>query len=100
MYTEEDIKDQIDYLKDIQLKSAAAMLEELFNERRWIPVTEQLPEIDHTGFSEVVLVSIVGGSMFTAWRDIESKEYQQWESDNSLPEDPTHWMPIQPPQDK
>lgn len=61
----------------------------------WIDVKDRLPEIKDDGFSDHVLVSIVGGSMFVAWRDIEDAD--GWGCDQLLPEPPTHWMVLPEP---
>lgn len=58
----------------------------------WVSVETRLPELNEEGFSEHVLVSIYGGSMFVAWRDNQSAD--GWNCDQDLPELPTHWRPL------
>lgn len=90
-----------DIWEEVQRRKAAldALEESKGKSTEWISVEDRLPEINDEGFSEHVLVTIVGGTMFVAWRD--NTTVDGWESDNNLPETPTHWMPLpKPPTDK
>lgn len=85
----------------LSLDLAKELRDELIATRRelekyqWISVEDRLPVVHDNGFSDIVLVEIVGGSMFTAWIDTSFGELN-WDSDNGLPEQPIRWMPLPP----
>lgn len=61
--------------------------------RRWIPVTEWLPEV-----GKVVLVCGSRGGIYTAYLESEGR-LPSWHKLNSKTHycDPTHWMPLPEP---
>ena len=80
------------------MDEAAAEIERLRNERRWIPVADQLPETP-SGEWEIHGVCVLAWSLSnghdTAWfeRDEEYGNRWSWECVS----DPTHWMPLPEP---
>ena len=86
--------------------AAADEIEHLRNERRWIPVSERLPEIDTN-----VLAAFVDGKrrsrvcevLFTDFSDEDEPPKPEWCDDyGRIPHsDVTHWMPLpEPPEVK
>jgi hypothetical protein len=77
------------------LTDAVAEIKRLRNERRWIPVSERLPETP-SGEWEIHGVCVLAWSLLnghdTAWfeRDKEYGNRWSWECVS----DPTHWMPL------
>lgn len=79
------------------MKIAADRLEKLERERRWIPVTERLPEPipcdAGTAYSEAVNVLTSGRKVLTAIWDGEDfiADAEFWEAEG---EEITHWTPV------
>jgi len=74
---------------------AADEIERLREERRWIPVSEQLPERDNMGNPAPVLVVMPGyGGRTIGYCD--NDEYGvRWQCEST--QNPTHWQPLPPP---
>lgn len=82
---------------DLLHQEAAELIEKMAAERRWIPVTERLPDLipcnAGTAYSEAVIVWTSGRkAMIAVWDGIDflcAATY--WEAEG---EDITHWMPM------
>lgn len=71
-------------------------------ERRWIPVTERLPE--ESGHYLICIECKCDGELFSAWMQVawfcEKFYWENLHSDNPFREKVTHWMPLpQPPEE-
>jgi hypothetical protein len=78
---------------------AADEIEHLRNERRWVPVTERLPEpVEHDFVGEQsvrVLAWSKSNGLDTAWFYRDEKYGDRWGWECTT--DPTHWMPLPAP---
>ena len=105
MYTNDEIKEMATrggYYNDDDFNAAQEMLAQLLNERRWIPVTERLPEPEQM---VDVYTNMVEGARYCDVEYLPDLKFP-WSHDDlcddcaTLGIKVTHWMPIQPPQDK
>lgn len=72
------------------MDEAAAEIERLRAERRWIPVSERLPED-----GEYCLVAIDDSLGLAWWHNDPTPKFIHEDIDNSWT--PTHWMPLPEP---
>ena len=110
MYTEEEIREYIYHWTQDPFCNwkIVEMLAQLLNERRWIPVTEQPPPIFSETQTTFLAAWIDSGSKKLYgidWYSFDGEYYHNMNSGNYnyLGVDYpmfSHWMPIQPPQDK
>jgi hypothetical protein len=82
-----------EFVLEAWIESAADEIERLRAARRWIPVSEPLPEMD-----ERVMV----GNAADGWVTVGSRhltgQYHHWDGDDSEElHEPTHWMPLPEP---
>lgn len=91
-----NVLDYIDEAADA-LEAQQKRIEELEQERRWIPVTERLPNLipcdAGTAYSEAVNVLTSGHKVLTAiWDGFEWEcDAEYWDAED---EEITHWTPV------
>ena len=72
----------------IENSGQAAELERLWEARRWIPVEEQLPELN----ADVLVLSRMGACE-VAWKDVYNGKWTSFTALGKI----THWMPLPEP---
>jgi hypothetical protein len=80
------------------LKEAAAAIEMLRADRRWIPVSERLPtKLDADGVPETVLgwYPDYPPAILMVWHT--GKEWEDSDGSGQTVKAPTHWMPLPEP---
>ena len=90
-----------EFVLEAWIESAADEIEQLRNERRWIPVTERLPDIDANvlaAFSEDGKVRVCE-VLFADFSDEDEPPKPEWCGDYGriAHEDVSHWMPLPAP---
>ena len=89
---------QCKYLLD-KLTSLTDRVADLEAERRWIPVSERLPEVEEYACSVSVLVFRNGYTVAEAWYDFEEENWHKSNAIGMLIDGVTHWMPLPEPPD-
>ena len=86
-----------EFVLEAWMEEAASEIKHLRSERRWIPVSEQLPPPPASEWEDGVRVLAwsKGNGIDPAWfyRDSEYGDRWSWDSTTQ----PTHWMPLPEP---
>ena len=78
-------------IQDIIDREKKAFIAGIDLAQRWIPVEEELPEVNEIEFSEEVLTKNLPGKVKMEFYDEQNKEFTTVRHDSQV----THWRPIE-----